>query len=183
MPDMPDTPDKERRSALRIVGGVLISLLGAALSVPAALYLFDPVRRRRSGASPGDVIPVAPLAEVPDVGAGAAPLRLPVIAAEQHDAWNRIQDVRLGSVWLSKSGGQLTCLSTTCPHAGCGIDFDTERRLFVCPCHGSSFALDGSRRDGPSPRDMDRLEIDVHEGQVRCRFQRFRPAIPGKEPV
>lgn len=158
-------------------------MLGTALSVPAALYLLDPVQRRRSGATPAGSIPVAPLSEVPDVGAGAAPLRLPVIATEQHDAWNRLQEVRLGSVWLSKSGEQLSCFSTACPHAGCGIDFDSERRLFVCPCHGSSFALDGSRREGPSPRDMDRLEIDVHEGQVRCRFQRFRPAKPDKEPV
>ncbi len=176
--------DPDRRSALRIVGGLLITALGMALSVPAALYLFDPVqRRRRRGPQQPDGIPVAPLATVPDLAAGAEPLRVPVIAAEQHDAWNRIQEVRLGSVWLARSGDQLQCLSTACPHAGCGIDFDTERRLFVCPCHGSSFALDGTRRDGPSPRDMDRLEVDVHEGQVRCRFQHFRTATPDKEPV
>ena len=160
-----------------------MTLLGAALSVPAALYLLDPLQRRRRGGAGGGSIPVAPLAEVPDVGAGAAPLRLTVVAAEQHDAWNRMQDVRLGSVWLCKRGQELTCFSTTCPHAGCGIDYDAERRLFVCPCHGSTFALDGSRREGPSPRDMDRLEVDVQEGQVRCRFQRFRPATAGKEPV
>lgn len=160
-----------------------MTLLGAALSVPAAVYLFDPVRRRRKGEAAGESIPVAPLTEVPDVAAGAAPLRLTVVAAEQHDAWNRVQDVRLGSVWLCRRGEALSCFSATCPHAGCGIDFDAERRLFICPCHGSSFALDGSRREGPSPRDMDRLEVDVHEGQVRCRFQRFRSATSDKEPV
>jgi len=173
--------DKERRSALRMIGGLLITMLGVALSVPAALYLLDPVQRRRRGAAAS--IPIAPLAEVPDLGAGAAPLRAVVVAAEQHDAWNRLEEVRLGSVWLAKRGDQLQCFSTACPHAGCGIDFDTERRLFVCPCHGSSFGLDGSRQDGPSPRDMDRLEVDVHDGQVHCRFQRFRLATPDKEPA
>ena len=181
---MADIHDKERRSALRILSGVVGTLLGAAFSVPAVLYLFDPVaRRRRSGATTVEPIPVAPLTDVPDVAAGATPLRLPVVAAEQHDAWNRLQEVRLGSVWLSKTGEQLSCFSTACPHAGCGIDFDAERRLFICPCHGSSFALDGSRREGPSPRDMDRLEVDVQAGQVRCRFQRFRTATTDKEPV
>lgn len=181
---MADIHDKERRSALRIIGGLVATLIGAAFSVPAVLYLFDPVaRRRRRGAAAVESIPVAPLAEVPDVAAGAVPLRLLVVAGEQHDAWNRLQEVRLGSVWLCKTGEQLSCFSTACPHAGCGIDFDAERRLFICPCHGSSFALDGSRREGPSPRDMDRLEVEVHEGQVRCRFQRFRTATSGKEPV
>lgn len=181
---MADLEDKERRSALRVIGGLVATLIGAAFSVPAALYLFDPVARRRlRGAEAVPPLPVAPLAEVPDVGAGAAPLRLTVVASEQHDAWNRLQEVRLGSVWLCKSGDQLSCFQAACPHAGCGIDFDAERRLFICPCHGSSFALDGSRREGPSPRDMDRLDVDVHEGQVRCRFQRFRTASSAKEPI
>ena len=92
-------------------------------------------------------------------------------------------EVRLGSVWLARRGESLQCFSTACPHAGCGIDFDAEQRLFVCPCHGSSFAMDGSRRAGPSPRDMDRLEVEVREGQVHCRFQHFRTATADKEPV
>lgn len=181
---MADIDDKERRSALGVIGGLMATVVGAGFSIPAALYLFDPVARRRAGGpAEGAPLPVAPLAEVPDVAAGAAPLRLTVVASEQHDAWNRLQEVRLGSVWLCKTGDQLSCFSTACPHAGCGIDFDPERRLFICPCHGSSFALDGSRREGPSPRDMDRLDVDVHEGQVRCRFQRFRTASAAKEPI
>jgi menaquinol-cytochrome c reductase iron-sulfur subunit len=178
---MADMHDPERRSALRIVSGLMMTLLSAGFSVPAVLYLLDPLQKK--GLRGPSSVPLTPLAEVPDISAGAAPLRVPVIVAEQHDAWNRLQEVRLGSVWLSKSGEQLSCFSTTCPHAGCGIDFDPDRRLFVCPCHGSSFALDGSRHDGPSPRDMDRLEVEVKEGQVRCQFQRFRQAVAGKEPV
>jgi Rieske Fe-S protein len=182
-------PDPERRSVLRVLSGVLLVALSAAAAVPSLLYLLDPVRggrRRPGGKSEPETLPVAPLSEVPDVSQGAPPLRATVTAAEQHDAWSRNETARLGSVWLSRglpSSDELTCLSTVCPHAGCGVDFDEARRLFVCPCHSSTFALDGTRRDGPAPRDMDRLDVEVKDGVVRCRFQRFRPATERKEPI
>src|SRR5262249_41532693 len=145
----------ERRSALRYLGGLMLSLLGTALGVPAALFLSDPLRRRdgEAGAAPGlpAAIPVARLADVPDVEHGGAPLRAPVIKSSELDAWNRLDDVKLGAVWLSRRGSEVLCLSTICPHAGCGVDYDAAQQCFLCPCHGSRFALDGSRRDGPSP--------------------------------
>lgn len=186
-------PDPERRSVLRVLSGVLLAALTAAAAVPSLIYLLDPVlgsrrggRRRPGGGAEPETLPVAPLSEVPDVSQGAAPLRATVTAAEQHDAWSRNESARLGSVWLSRglvAPDDVTCLSTICPHAGCGVDFDEARRLFVCPCHSSTFALDGTRREGPAPRDMDRLDVEVKDGVVRCRFQRFRPATERKEPV
>jgi menaquinol-cytochrome c reductase iron-sulfur subunit len=179
-------PHPVRRSVLRVLSGALLVALSAAAAVPSLLYLLDPLRRRPRRAG-GDLLPVAPLAEVPDISKGEAPLRAPVIAGEQHDAWTRHEATRLGSVWLLRGqggdGGEVTCFSTQCPHAGCGVDFDEARRLFVCPCHSSTFALDGTRREGPAPRGLDRLEVDVKDGLVRCRFQRFRPASESKEPV
>ena len=106
-----------------------------------------------------------------------------VIAKNQQDAWNRLERVRQGSVWLYRRSGELSCLSTVCPHAGCAIDFDEGHQHFVCPCHGSTFALDGSRRDRPSPRGMDSLEPRSRRGRVFCQFRHFRMATSRKEPV
>lgn len=193
MPNL--APNPERRSVLRVFCGVLFVALSAAAAVPSVLYLLDPLRRRRpqndSGKDSGkggsaDTLPVAPLADVPDLARGEAPLRATVTASEQRDAWSRNEATRLGSVWLGRglSGNDdITCLSTLCPHAGCGVDFDESRRLFVCPCHSSTFALDGTRREGPAPRDLDRLDVEVKDGVVHCRFQRFRPATERKEPI
>lgn len=190
MPKLP--PDSGRRTVLRVLSGALLLAISAAAAVPSLLYLLDPLRRRprpgkdgKDGKDGGDYLPVAPITEVPDVGKGEAPLRAAVTASEQHDAWTRYEATRLGSVWLmvGPGGDKLTCLSTQCPHAGCGVDFDEAKRLFVCPCHSSTFALDGTRREGPAPRDLDRLDVDVKDGLVRCRFQRFRPASERKEPV
>lgn len=183
---MSDIDSSERRSALRYLSGLLMSLLGAAMGVPAALVLADPLRRRDGEAANPlipEAIPVARLDEVPDLDKGAAPLRAAVVKASELDAWNRADNVKLGAVWLGRRGGEVQCLSTICPHAGCGIDYDAEQKSFLCPCHGSRFALDGSRREGPAPRDMDRLAVEVQDGQVRCRYQRFRLAITDKEAV
>lgn len=190
------TPHSGRRTVLGVLSGALLLAISAAAAVPSLLYLLDPLRRRprtggpggpgdKDGPGDGDYLPVAPITEVPDVGKGEAPLRAAVTATEQHDAWTRYEATRLGSVWLmiGPGGDKISCLSTQCPHAGCGVDFDEAKRMFVCPCHSSTFALDGTRRDGPAPRDLDRLDVDVKDGLVRCRFQRFRPASERKEPV
>jgi len=184
---MADLPDMERRSALRRIGGIVVgvigSALGAALLAPALIALSDPLWRRRRQGLAGPRVPVAQVDEIPDLDAGAAPLRAQVVASGLRDAWNRLDSARLGSVFLGKRQGSLTCLSATCPHAGCGIDFDEKQRQFICPCHNSSFAIDGTRRDGPAPRDMDRLDVTVEGDTVYCLFRRFRPAMSRKVPA
>lgn len=194
---MAELQSSERRSALRVLGGFLLTALGVAFAIPAALYLSDPLRKRRaatggSGDSPdgknagagGDVgLPIAELSEVPDLAQGAAPLRVPVVESGVRDAWNRLEKSKLGSVYVQRQGFALSALSATCPHAGCGIDYDNEERKFVCPCHNSTFDLDGKRVSGPSPRDMDRLDIAVLGSTVYCQFQRFRLAVKTKVPV
>lgn len=181
---MADTPPSTRRTALHWIGGLLSSVLGLGLLIPGVSYLLSPVRRRRAAVPAAPTFPVAQIDEVPDVSQGAAPLRATVIASGQRDAWNRLDTVKLGSVWLARrGGGEVTCLSTVCPHAGCSIDYDATQKSFVCPCHASRFDLDGTRRDGPSPRDMDRLEVELKDGEVRCRYQRFRLALGRKETV
>ena len=111
------------------------------------------------------------------------PVRVAVTAARRRDAWTAFSDVTLGACWLVRRGDDVRALSTVCPHAGCAVDFDPARRLFVCPCHDSTFALDGERRSGPAPRAMDRLDTVVAGGRVRVAWRRFRTATAKKEPV
>jgi menaquinol-cytochrome c reductase iron-sulfur subunit len=179
---MADLQAPERRSALRVVGGILLGAISVVLLAPSLIFLSDPLRRRRRPGTGGLRVPVAQLDEIPDLDAGAAPLRAAVVATGLRDAWNRLDTTQLGSVFLGKRAGSLHCLSATCPHAGCGIDFDEKQKQFVCPCHNSTFAIDGTRQAGPSPRDMDRLEVAIEGDTVFCRFQRFRLAVTRKVP-
>ena len=43
-------------------------------------------------------------------------------------------------------------LSAVCTHAGCTVGYSAPR--VVCPCHGSTFALDGTVTHGPATRPL-----------------------------
>ncbi|MBC8292219.1 MAG: Rieske 2Fe-2S domain-containing protein [Proteobacteria bacterium] len=48
-------------------------------------------------------------------------------------------------------------ISMVCTHLGCIVD--RSETGFACPCHGSSFAKDGSVVAGPAPRGLRWLEV------------------------
>lgn len=169
------TSEPRRRSVLRILTGGIAALLGVAVAAPAAALLGTPLRRKPvyGGDEPIAAIELDKLPEgVPTAVKLAAPTRV--------DAWVKFVDVPLGAVWLVRRGERVDVLSSTCPHAGCFIDFDEKKKQFNCPCHASNFDIAGRRLAGPSPRDMDSLAAEVRNGKVLVRFQRFRQATPDK---
>lgn len=116
---------------------------------------------------------------------GAPPIRVQIDASEVRDAWTVSEDVALGAAWVRKSEeGKVEALSSTCPHLGCAVDFDTEAGVFKCPCHKSAFAANGDKISGPSKRGLDPLPVEVDEsGQVKIKFIRYRTDIADREPV
>jgi Rieske Fe-S protein len=59
---------------------------------------------------------------------------------------------------------------------------DATSRCFRCPCHNSSFTLDGSIvAPSPSPRPMDALECQIGpRGGVAVKWQNFYTGIAEK---
>jgi Rieske Fe-S protein len=169
IPAKPTPAADERRGFLTklfaVMLGGLVALIPAATGV--AVFL-DPLRRRAKGAS---FIPVAPLAAVPDDG---VPRQFPVVA-ERIDAWNESTQP-IGAVYLRRLPGQPTpeCLTATCPHAGCFVAYDGPTNTFKCPCHNSSFAVDGAIIEpSPSPRAMDSLACEVEADEILVKFENF----------
>ena len=166
----------ERRSLLKILTGAVSTALAATVAAPILAVLGHPLRRRAVEAG---LLPVADLESLPE----GVPTRAAVIAPSLVDAWTRFEKVALGAVWLVRRGGEVRALSTTCPHAGCFVDWEARAGRFACPCHASAFDLDGKTVAGPAPRPMDALEVEVRDGRVLVRFQRFRQARSDKTPV
>jgi cytochrome b6-f complex iron-sulfur subunit len=52
--------------------------------------------------------------------------------------------------YMVNVNGHLTSYSITCPHLGCSYAWQSAQSLFVCPCHGSEFELNGSVAHGPA---------------------------------
>ncbi len=167
-----------RRGFLKLVTVALGTVVGAVLVGPALRFIGYPLlSRRKIVEGPDELVPVA-LADA----VGDKPLRAEVTVAQQRDAWAQIANVRLGAVWLVRSGGDIKAFTTTCPHLGCAVDYDAKADRFKCPCHGSVFDREGQRVSGPAKRGMDPLETRVDaDGRVAVRFRRFKPDVPDRE--
>jgi menaquinol-cytochrome c reductase iron-sulfur subunit len=171
-------PDEARRSFIAklvaLVGGGIATLTPVAAGVWMAL---DPLRRKTATAA---FLPVTDLATVPDDG---LPRQFPVVA-DRTDAWTGFAAEPIGAVYLRREAGSETveALSATCPHAGCFIDLDARDRCFRCPCHNSSFTLDGGIvSPSPSPRPMDSLACEIRDGRVLVKWENFYSGIAAKE--
>lgn len=162
---------KGRRDFFTWILGIGGAAIGALLVVPGASYVLDPLLR--SAGKKERWIRVADLASL----SKEHPVSAPVVG-EQVDAWTKSSDVRLGTVWLRVvDDSQVLAYNAECPHLGCKIGFNPEKDRFGCPCHDSSFGLDGKVLGGPAPRGMDELQTRVTDGQVEVRFARFRAQI------
>jgi cytochrome b6-f complex iron-sulfur subunit/menaquinol-cytochrome c reductase iron-sulfur subunit len=147
-----------------------------ALAAPAACFLASASQGK--GASNARWIKVGRLAELSE----GVPTRVAVIGDER-DAFTVTPNEMLGSVWLMRRGDEIKALSATCPHLGCSVDLNAEKKSFGCPCHASKFSLAGAAESGPSPRAMDPLGARVVDGWVEVDFRRYRQGIAEREEV
>jgi menaquinol-cytochrome c reductase iron-sulfur subunit len=160
--------------ALALACGGLATLAPLAAGVWAFL---DPLRRRSAAAT---FRPVADLTAIP---ADGVPRRFAVIA-DRVDAWTGFAAEPVGAVYLRREAGgdAVQALSATCPHAGCFVEIEPTGRCFRCPCHNSSFTLDGGIvAPSPSPRPMDGLACRVAaNGTVEVKWETFYTGIADK---
>jgi Rieske Fe-S protein len=170
-------PDAGRRRLLVLGVGAACTGVAAVTLGPAAKFLTHPVRVPTTTGSDA-FIPAGSLSQL----STKVPMKVDLYS-DKVDAWNRVEHVKVGSAWVLEREGQLVALSTVCPHLGCAIDYEAQAERFVCPCHDSYFDLDGKATEGPSPRDMDALEVQTEGDTVAIRYQRFKQGVDAKEPV
>jgi menaquinol-cytochrome c reductase iron-sulfur subunit len=168
-----------RRGFIKNVTGWLSAALGAVVAIPGLGFLAAPLRRETVL---GARLPLR-VADAAEVKPGQ-PLRCDV-RGELVDGWSRQPDVKLGSCWLvqGQPAGPVRAFSTVCPHLGCGVDWNEGQRRFVCPCHESYFSLDGKVISGPSPRDLDELDVMADASEVKVVYRHFRVGTPKKVEV
>lgn len=63
-------------------------------------------------------------------------------------------------VYLDEDG-EVYVVKPICPHMTCTLLFNNVSKTYDCPCHGSRFRYDGKCIDGPSPRDLKKVDIDL----------------------
>jgi cytochrome b6-f complex iron-sulfur subunit len=60
-------------------------------------------------------------------------------------------------VFMHVTRGKVRCMTAICTHLGCTVN--AVETGFKCPCHGSTYDIDGKNTGGPAPRPLIFYEI------------------------
>lgn len=163
---------QDKRGLLKLAFGVGSAAIATTIGWPVIAAFLDPLARK----AVGDARP-SPYAKLGDLPVGA-PRKFEVVS-NQMDAWDRTEQRAVGSIWLVRAAGdRVSAYSGVCPHLGCPIGFDQDKRVFACPCHDSAYAVsDGARLKGPAARGLDPLPVEVRDGTVHVTYKKFIQGI------
>lgn len=148
-----DIARPDRRGVIKAAGavGVAAALAGCseygakqpAADAPAQAPVTVPAVGGGGGAAPADA-----LAQVSDIPVGGG-----VVFADA------------AVVVTQPTAGSLQAFSAVCTHQGCLVNAVKDGKI-LCPCHGSSFNLDGTVAGGPAPKALAAKAITVQGGAV-----------------
>jgi menaquinol-cytochrome c reductase iron-sulfur subunit len=178
-------PVTPRRNVVAAAAATIIGSIIGLVPLAAGLATFlDPLlRRKQNGGGEGER-QFRRVASFDALPADGTPVQAPVVA-DLTDAWNREPNQPIGAVYLRRDGEKVVCFNAICPHAGCFVAYAAEREVFQCPCHTSSFELDGTKIEpSPSPRNMDELTVQeskLQEGEVWVQFVNYYPGREHRE--
>jgi len=81
-------------------------------------------------------------------------------------------------IWTNKKDIPYLAFSGKCPHLGCAFKWRNHKILgpvFLCPCHLSIYDASGKVLDGPAPRPLDLMPIQVAaSGEVQIIDMEFK---------
>lgn len=155
-----------RRSLPAYLVYLLNGIVGAAVAIPAALYLLV----SNSSASDGQWTPAGDLASLPL----NTPTELTYERVRQ-DGWNIVREK--ATAWVTKaSDSEVAAFHPQCTHLGCAYHWEGDKNQFICPCHASAFDPQGRVVGGPAPRALDSFQTKIQNGQLL-----LGPVVPGED--
>ena len=160
----------KRREFLKKVTGIFTLLGSLIIGIPfiGSLINHEPVKSRRKFIQIVNV-DLLPLDE---------PTRIN-FSEQVEDAY--LVETRNRDVWIIKhTADSATVFSPICPHLGCSYEWKPGEKMFVCPCHGSVFTMQGKVVSGPAPRGLDTLPQKIIAGNLYVEWERFEIGIPEK---
>lgn len=143
-------PDR-RKFHLAVIYAMWAVITGA-LSLPAAIYLLIPPKSAKKDSEwieAGDVSQLKP--DIPEEF---------VFRRNRLDGWKLISEKTTAWV-VRRKDEKVIAFTPQCTHLGCAYHYDAKNREFLCPCHTSTFGLDGKVLTGPAPRALDRFDVKL----------------------
>lgn len=148
--------DRERRTFMLAAIYGLWSIIGLAVSIPAAIYLLLPpkVRKDEEWSEAGSVTGLSQ----------GEPVEV-IFRRNRVDGWRILSEKT--TAWAVKmSDGKVVAFAPQCTHLGCAYHWEDDKKQFLCPCHTSVFGIDGKVLAGPATRPLDRYDVKVENNKL-----------------
>jgi Rieske Fe-S protein len=131
-------------------------MIAAGLALPTAAYLFVAGKSKTNGN-------LVESAKVTQLKVGK-PQEV-TFERTRVDGWRTFQEKVIA--WVVRTGDrQVVAYSAQCTHLGCAYHWEAGKNQFVCPCHGSTFSIDGKVMAGPAARPLDRYVTRVKDDNL-----------------
>ncbi|MGO9433337.1 MAG: ubiquinol-cytochrome c reductase iron-sulfur subunit [Terracidiphilus sp.] len=142
-----------RRAFLFKLSLLLNGAVGAVLVVPILGYLLGPAFRKDS--SYKSWVSLGPVSSFPEGQTRLVDYRNPVVT----DSDGETAKV---ACWVRRiQGNQFQVFAINCAHLGCPVRWFEQSKLFMCPCHGGAYYIDGSRASGPPERGLFQYDFRI----------------------
>jgi len=85
-------------------------------------------------------------------------------------------------VYVERLEQDFIAFSAICTHLKCIVNWNGVGKMFECPCHGAKFNRNGEVLEGPPPRPLDLLKLQIVEEKIVVNFKepierkRFEPS-------
>lgn len=154
---MKKSPHLSRNEFVTFTLGVLGTIMGALVGLPAIGYLLSPALKVRSREA---WIALGPLENYP-IGKPT----LFTFTRSKVNGWEKTVNSYGVFVWR-KNKSEVVVYSNVCTHLSCRVNWKEESNDFVCPCHDGHFSINGEVISGPPPRPLDRYETKIEDGNL-----------------
>ena len=83
-------------------------------------------------------------------------------------------------IWVVRNERGIYAMISICRHLGCTPNWFEDKKVFLCPCHGSIYDLEGNVLGGPAPKLLWRtaVSIDPVDGQIVVDFNHRQDPEP-----
>lgn len=153
-----------RRDFIKLATFTAGGIIGTVVGIPGIIYLIDPALE---GGSKDVWIPLGPVENF-EIGKPA----LVRFVRSKVNGWEKTSN-SYGVYVLRKSDTEIVVYSNVFTHLGCRVNWQDEKKAFVCPCHDAAFDIEGNVLGGPPPRPLDRYDgalLKVEDGVVSILF-------------
>jgi cytochrome b6-f complex iron-sulfur subunit len=81
---------------------------------------------------------------------------------------NSVTVFRGGRFYLTRlEDGGFIANSIRCTHLGCSIEWEEDKKRFICPCHSSAFEMNGDVKNPPAPKALDYYPVIIENGMIK----------------